>query len=450
MFSKFDLSGRKNLKSADKLFILLILIFIGYGLHVRNVTISQTVVDGPIRADAFDYYNYSQNLSSYHIFSRQSAQQLETQPITPDALRSPGFPFFASFFYSKDPGLTIQRTLSAQTIVQIVSFLLFTVFLIFTLGLRWSTPAIFLLWSFPHFASINTYYLSESIFTSFLTLIVFTTWLFDKRIPCPRVGAVIVGLLIGVTTLIRPTIEYFPLFLVLFTLLFNRKNLKNTIILSFAALVPIILWKIRNLLSIGQLSDPTLMINGLYHGSFPNFMYNNDPDSFGFPYRFDPRANEVYEGVGATLSIIFERFLKSPLEYIHWYAIGKQQYLWQWGIISGQGDIFIYPTIESPYYNLPDLKFTHLLNKIFHIAWIPIGLISTFVVLARARIFPNTLNKSILILALIAGYSVLIHVLVAPFPRYGIPFKIFLIPLSIILIKEATEWLLKKSARKLL
>ncbi len=129
-------------------------------------------------------------------------------------------------------------------------------------------------------------------------------------------GLLLAGLLIGLAALVRPVIEYFPIFLLILCALFSRIYFKAALLISISALAPIILWKLRNITTIYALSDTTLMINGLYHGSFPNFMYNGDPNTFGFPYRFDPRANEVYQGVGATLNILKEKFIEKPWDYL--------------------------------------------------------------------------------------------------------------------------------------
>lgn len=73
-----------------------------------------------------------------------------------------------------------------------------------------------------------------------------------------------------------------------------------------------------------------------------------NPETLGYAYRFDPRQNEVYNGIGATLNLIFERFKSSPITYLSWYIFGKQTFLWQWTMLEGAGEMFIYPVIQSP------------------------------------------------------------------------------------------------------
>ena len=411
-----------------------------YGLHLRYAAITQTEIDRPVRADALDYFNYANNLARWHVYSRQSDLELDAIAPEPDALRKPGFPFFASLFVSDTPEKSLRNTLIAQTGMQVVCFLLLTVAICRMLGDAWGLPAVFLLWSFPHFVSINTYYLSESLFTSLLALVIFFAWMFRTPDSIRLHGVLICGVLFGAASLTRPVILYFPIFLLVVALMFSHRNIKPVLAFTACALLPEGLWMLRNMLSINALSDPTLAINALYHGSFPYFMYKNDPATFGFPYRFDPDAERYYAGLGVTLGLIWQKFLAFPMEHIKWYLWGKVWFLWQWDIISGQGDIFIYPAVRSPYYYLPDMIVSHRIHSAVHGIWAVLGLLSSLAVLVRACL--NKLEHHVLwaVLALFILYVVLIHMVIAPFPRYGIPFKIALLPLCAIGLRDSVKW----------
>src|SRR5690606_11831398 len=193
---------------------------------------------------------------------------------------------------------------------------------------------------------------------------------------------------------------------------------------AVAALVPGLLWGIRNLFAIGEWSDPTLSTLSLYHGSFPLFMYNNDPASFAFPYRFDPMAERVDEGMGATLSLIYERVMQDPVAYIRWYLVGKQFFLWQWSIIAGHGDIFIYTPLQSPYLDNSVARFTHSFNKFIHPVWICLAFTGLAMLIHKVCKKRETITLFWFFPGALFLYAILIHVLVASFPRYGIPFKV--------------------------
>ncbi len=435
-----------------------LVILVIYGVHLRNVAYCQTKIYKPIRADAFDYFQYAKNVSWYGVYSRQS-RLLEGQ-ITPksDALRSPGFPAFASLFMPsytmattpntpiRDP---VRLTLLVQSVVQFISFSALTIMLIKFLGVGWSLPGVVILWTFPHFISMNTYYLSESLFISVLAIFVFCYWLFSSKQFLTIPGAIICGLVLGLMALIRPAVEYLAWFVAIGVLCQRNKNWRPVVLFLLAALLPVIAWKIRNLTAIGALSDPTLMINGLYHGSFPGFMFDGKLESLGFPYRFDPRADEVKAGLGATLALIGQRFWTSPLEYVQWYLLGKQFFLWRWDILAGQGDIFVYPVLQSPYLYLPDMQISNAANKMIHVYWLIVGFCTALYIAAQGLKSSGKYNPVWLLLGLIVIYSILLHTIVAPFPRYGIPFKLPLILLMSFGLKEFCIWLNNSKKSKL-
>ncbi|MEJ2442507.1 MAG: hypothetical protein P8Y42_03475 [Exilibacterium sp.] len=430
----------KNASTTVSLFIVLLALV--YGCHIRYMGITQTVVDTPIRADASDYFYYAENIHSLGIYSRAHNFESPSLP-QPDALRAPGFPFFASIFMSATPYSAVKQTLIAQTFLQIVAFCLLTLVFLRTLQPTLAAIACFAVWSFPHFVTINTYYLSESLFTSLLLLSGFTLWASDTGKNTKALIAC--GLLFGLAALTRSVVEYFPIFILALTCLFSREHFKNVLVFSTAAIIPIAAWKARNLLAIGHTSDATLMLNALYHGSFPDFMYNGDPNSFGAPYRFDPDSEKVYNGLEATLNVIWNRATNNLTEYIAWYTFGKQVYMWSWSIVAGAGDIFIYPIIESPYLRLPDMIFSRAVHHFSHPFWVVFGLFSaaffsTYNLRHNKITHPPTL---VIGCSLLIVYIVLITAITAPYPRYAIPFKWILIFLSIYSIQVFSIWLHK-------
>ena len=422
--------------------ILIVVAIILYGLHLRFAAVTLTEVNTPIRADAQDYFFYALNLNQYSVFSRENTFTKTIEEPTPDALRSPGFPFFASFFFqAENLSQSISNVIVVQTLLQIAAFCALSFFIYREFSALWSAFGLFLLWSFPHFISINTYFLTESLFTSCLCLSLFLLWtsnIESTRFKTHRL--LLAGLLIATAALVRPVIEYFPIFILILCALFSRIYFKAILLFSVSALTPIILWKIRNITAIDALSDPTLMINGIYHGSFPNFMFNGDPKTFGFPYRFDPRAEEVYQGVGATLNVLKDKFIEKPWDMTAWYITGKQLFLWQWNIIAGQGDIFIYPVNTTPYHFLKDMVMSRAVHIWIHGLWVFIGLI-TAIIITISQVMKKFSDDPIwLFMSTVIIYAMAIHTLTTPLPRYGIPFKVILIPVSIYGMSKLLNW----------
>jgi len=426
---------------------LLLALTVLFGVHLRIGAYTDTQIENPIKADARKYFSYAVNLANWNIFSQNFVAPGSPEAPKPDAFISPGFPYFAKFFVANDIETILASTLKAQTVVQVLAFLLLTWVFIEFLGVGWAVPAALLLWTFPHFVSINTYYLTESLFTSLLAIAVAIAWASSKG-PKPVLwGWAACGLIIGLAALTRPVMEHFPLFMLLACVLFFRQHWRAVTAFAVAALVPVLLWKLRNVLVVGEASDPTLLVSGFYHGSFPGFMYDHNPESLGVPYRFDPRAAETAQGLEHTLGMMWERIVQAPGEYLQWYLFGKPQFLWQWWGIDGQGDIYIYAAVKSPYYELLDFHLSHVVNQAVHPFWIALGLVSA-VVIAVSTLFKRAQPLFALLLALVVIYATLVHMVLAPFPRYGIPFKVCLILLSVLALKEACEWLVQRLAKR--
>ena len=441
-------TAEKKVTTVSAIAWLLLAIVVLFGIHLRAVAFNDTEIENPVRADAREYFAYALNLGNWNIFSKEYVAPGSAEAPRPDALRSPGFPYFGKFFVADDVESMLANTLRAQTVLQVVAFLFLTWVFVQMLGLGWALPAALLLWTFPHFVSMNTYYLSESLFISMLATAVGIAWVSSRHLKFQMLGWAICGITIGMASLTRPVMEYFPAFFLLFCLFFFRQHWRAVLVFSVCAVVPVLFWKVRNILAIGDAADQTLLANGFYHGSFPGFMYNDIPESLGVPYRFDPRAAETARGLGATLSLMWGRITESPIEYLNWYFFGKPQFLWQWSGIDGQGDIFIYLALKSPYYSLLDFHLSRIVNHVVHPFWILLGLGCSVAILAGAVSKHRSDSPFFLFLALIVIYATLVHMVLAPFPRYGIPFKVCLIPLSVLAMKEASTWVLQRLLKK--
>lgn len=415
------------------LFVLLIIIL--YGALARWSVLNNTIIDRPIygRVDAADYFIYARNLSLFSTFSR-SRPPIEQDSLKKDATRPPAFPFFASLFYQENSVNSLVHVLTAQTLIQCFVFLLLSILCWQFWGAWTSVIMSLLIWTHPAFMSINTYYLTESLFLSSV-IIVALSFALSLRTKFGLFFVILFGCSLAFTALVRPTMEYYVFFIMLLLFFqspqFSRKILPAIVVFF----VGIVSWKIRNYIAIGSFSDPQLMINGLFHGSYPNFMYNGQPESYGFPYHFDPHAKEYYKGVGTTLQLIWARAVEQPDQYLSWYLLGKQLFLWQWDIVSGQGDVFIYPIKTSPFLYQKDLIFWHSIHKTLNDSVMIIGVVYSYYLVLINLIKKQTINATN-IMASIVVYASLFHIIVAPFPRYGIPFKVFVFIMFILAIKS--------------
>lgn len=414
------------------LFILLLIIV--YGIASRWVVLNDTIFSRHIIRDATEYFSYAKNLSLYSTFSLQT-DAVESSLIK-DSKRPPGFPLFASIFYQDDKTMSVASVLFTQFVIQCVMFLALSALCWLLLGELTSVIISLLVWTHPAFMSMNTYYLTESLFLSSLiiTMILFIKSVSEKKNELILIYSISFGLCLGFSALVRSTMDYYVFFIIAILLFQDRKGLKKMWPAIVACLMVMIGWKIRNFFAIGSLSDQHLMIGSFFHGSYPDFMYNKIPESFGFPYKYDPFEQEYYKGIGTAFELIWQRVKEQPMEYSSWYLFGKQTFLWRWSEIAGW-DIFIYPVNSSPFYYQKDLQFWHYLHKNMNAVIMFTGILFSYYTLLYALIKKQSVNVEFIVSSFVV-YASLFHIIVAPFPRYGVPFKPFVIIMFVIALKS--------------
>lgn len=422
----------KSKKRIIYFFILLLIII--YGIVSRWVVLNDTIFSRHIIRDATEYFAYAKNLSLYSTFSIQP--EAGESSLIKDSKRPPGFPLFASIFYQDDRTMSVASVLFAQFVIQCITFIALSVVLWFFIGEITCVIISLLIWTHPAFMSINTYYLTESLFLSSLiiAMVLFIKSVSEKRNKLSILYTILFGLCIGFSALVRSTMDYYIFFI--FAVLFfqDRENLKKLWPAVVVCIIVMLGWKIRNYMAIGSFSDQHLLINGIFHGSYPGFMYNNIPESFGFPYKYDPNEQEYYKGIGTAYKLIWNRVKEQPMEYSSWYLFGKQTFLWRWSEIAGW-DIFIYPVNSSPFYYQKDLQFWHSIHKNMNAVIMITGVLFSYFTLLYALIKKQSVNVGFIVSSFVV-YASLFHIIVAPFPRYGVPFKPFVIIMFVLALKS--------------
>ena len=416
-----------------------ILFAIAMGLRLGAV--NHTTIDAPIRADATDYYNYALNLKYHHSYSREKFSENEPSP---DALRAPGYPAFLAPFVTYPPSaFMLWRIGLAQALLDSITVLLALGIFRRIMAEGWALSAGFLTAISPHLVSASTYLLTETLFT-FLTIL--SLWLVVKTVrDNSRAIAFAAGLVIAAAALTRPTLQYFIVPLVGMLLVTRERG--NTARFAIPLLAGFVLafspWIVRNLDAIGGTSDPTLTINALHHGMYPDFRYQDLPESTGFPYRFDPHSKDVSRSKASILEEIRRRFEEEPARHLQWYLLGKPASLFDWNILAGMGDIFIYPVTASPYFSQPVYIQSHKLMKLLHWPLVMLALAAT--VLAWLPGFGKKLSLTTLftvrLLSLLLLYFIALHMVAAPFPRYGIPLRPVIYGLAMFMCSQVVVWL---------
>ncbi len=423
----------REIKSGNRNFTLIVLVTLltFLALYLRIGAVNHSYVHAPVRADAQAYYSYAYNLRNFGVYSRSTdyLKGIDTPP-KPDALRSPGYSLLITPLVS---GLPNNRIILNITLLHVVLSVL-TVIICFAIYRRFlpdklaAIPTLLTAIS-PHLINMNIYILSESLFTFLCALFV---WLFIQILEKTesKWPAMLMGLVMGYTTLTRPSLQYFVVLLVIFMFLVRRGNgikigNKQIVLLVLAYCIVVLPWHVRNLDAIGSMSDNYLKVNALHHGVYPDLMYKGRPETFGFPYRFDPKASEISQNMENLVAEIQRRFTEETAVHLQWYLIGKPVTLWSWNSIQGMGDSFIYEVTKSPYFEKQAFIYTHAVMRKLHYPLVIIAaLTSIFVWLPYAKKLMGA-NALIILrfISMVLVYFMAVHIATAPFPRYNIPLR---------------------------
>ena len=399
------------------------------GLYLRSGSWIGTTVRRPIQSDAADYFFYAYNLRFYQTYSRQInlATDSNDKPV-PDAIRSPGYPIALSFLIDAPPDRKLIKKIQlAQMLVSTVTLALAFFFFRSYLTLPSSGIAAMLVAISPHLIMFNSYILSETSFAFILLLLGFLTTRYINH-PSPWFS-VVLGAIMGIGTLTRPSLQFFPLVVALMVLIhFGRKEgLKRSLLILLGCILVLSPWLIRNAFTFGKLSDNSLMINFLHHGMYPDFKYQQDAVSYGRPYYYDPKTEKISANVYSVLAEIKKRFRADPLKNLKWYVLKKPVVFWSWDTVQGHGDIYVYYVSQTPYTENKIFQWTHKIMKWLHGPLVIFSLLGSLVVWVRPR--STTFGGNVIFIARFVAalllYYTFLHMIGAPFPRYSVPLRPF-------------------------
>lgn len=417
----------------NKIRSLLFMIIVGFilicGSFMRSESISRTKVTYPLSRDAGNYYMYAYNLRHKHTYSIEIGDfDGLKSTVAPDAVRSPGYPLFLSIFVDARPTKNILKNILffqmvISTVTIFLSFLLFQNFQ----SKSFAAVASLLVALSPHLIVMNSYVLTETVFCFAIVTVGLLMSVFLKK--PTSFSSIIVGCAVGVASLIRPSMQYFPIPLALFLLFhFDKRKGMLFILLMFLGFVfTFSPWIIRNIKTLGIISDNRLMINFLHHGIYPDFTYAQNTQSFGFPYRYDPRSGEIAESVTSVLKEIKRRFRFEPLKHLKWFMLKKPMTFWSWNMVQGR-DVFVYKVSDSPYYLKGCFRWTYDVMHALHIPTVFLCLLGSLMAWLPLKITncPEKMIYTARFTSMFIIYSTLVHMIGAPFPRYSIPLRPFL------------------------
>lgn len=420
-----------------RLILIGILVLSGF---IQFTVVSRTEVNAPLRSDARIYFSHAYNLKNFGVYSGEATWAKDAVPHlpSPDALVTPGYPLFLLALGNPEPNLGYLRRVSfAQAGLGVLSVLLMFLISRRFLGEPWALGAALLTALSPHLAVMSTYLLTESLFIFLLLASVQASLL---ALETRRAWAIVMaGILWGMCSLVRPTTQFLPALLLVAALAVPQlRGHSRVAALAFACFLAVQApwrWAAHSLPP--DPGQPSLMVNFLNLGSYPNFMFEGRPESYGSPYKFDPSIEAIRKDLPSVLGDIGNHFRQEPLKYANWYLLGKPGFFLSWSNIDGFGDIFVYPVNRSPYLDSHGFALARVLMLLLHWPLMLLGIHGALVVFLRpawAGLTPAARLAAGLV-SLVFAYALAFHMIGAPLPRYGIPFRLLLYPLALLAVK---------------
>ncbi|MFT4241108.1 MAG: glycosyltransferase family 39 protein [Acidovorax sp.] len=443
----------KKLRNSMRLSPWLLALIMLFGAWLRVDVTLKTQVDLPIRADARDYYSYAYNLVNHGIYSRDAGfLNSENKQLSPDALRSPGYPLFLALFVSHLPiGKAVFDITLAQAVLGTLLVLLTFLAARQCLPPNWALMPAFLVAISPQLVNCGVYVLSETLFI-FLMMAGLVCIAMEAR--KSQAGWVLFagGLALGAAALVRPTLNYFvPFLLVTFLPAIpkaQRWSWAVKVVLGFALMT--IPWTLRNWIVLGG-GDQTLLISALVHGHYPWSMYEWNPLSLGYPYRYDPQIADISSSLGAALRGISERVAEHPVDYFVWYFIGKPLMFFSWGDVAAWREFFTYPMITSPYFYNPVFVGTKLAMQGLHAVLVILAVVAVSALVLKRWIdgFQEQYNVVYHLFVATFLYFLAVHVVGFPIARYCVPLLPVIFILAAYMVYQIVQNIRKKNLYKI-
>jgi hypothetical protein len=437
--------AQRSVKKYLQLLCLVGVLFLG--MLLRLGTAGLTIVDHPVRNDAMDYFSYAWNLKTSGVYSSDFSTFIRPSAAVPapDAVRPPAYPWLLrALMWGQVNNSFLNRVVYAQAWIAGLT-LLCTILLVVELFGAWAGLAVGALVAVsPHQSVYVGYLLTETLYGALLMFAVAAGVLALKlrHSKWRYAMACLSGVLFGLSCLCRSTLNQWPVFLLLLLLLPSVRPYKREILaLAVGFVLMMSPWWIRNELTVHRLSDDSKMLETVQQGSYPQFMYDGKPESFGYPYRFDPNAVRAQSSWGNVIADMKAKFLRDPVGMISWYAFGKTANFFSWTTQQGWRDIFEYPVVRSPWLQAPLFVGLASLMWWLYIPLICCGLLGTFVAFmprTRARFNPFQV-AAIRWIALLHLFAIAVHVAGAPFARYSVPFR----PITFLLAVFLIVWIVR-------
>lgn len=416
-----------------------LLLFVGVlAFGVRYYYVLHAEVQQP-RGDAIAYVAYARNLVQHGVFT----MSLQGVPLAGDSFRDPGYPVFLAFWMRF---LTQWDTWYAAVLLSQVVLSALTVVTVLSLGrrwmpMRWLVGAGVLMAVWPHSISMSGYLLSETLlgFLCAVGLLCLGMAIHRRSV----LWAIVSGIVLSLAGLTNAVMLPFAALVGLYLLIRRQIGMAMFAGLVIAALTTIAPWSIRNAMlpTVGPSSTSRALLN-LVQGSWPDMhaayqaKANNEPDASTLLAPINEESALVEADPVAGLAHMGRRMVAHPGMYIRWY-LEKPYLLWDWSIRVGQGDIYVFPTRNSPFETNTAYRLIAAMCRALNL-WLFVLAIGGCLVglVPRRQDAPGVTATALMLLFVTLVYSAL-----QAEPRYSVAFRGLEIVLSTFATFRISQWI---------
>jgi 4-amino-4-deoxy-L-arabinose transferase-like glycosyltransferase len=393
--------------------------------------------------DSGEYYRYAWNLVHHALFSSDIPGITSPKP---DSFRDPAYPVFLAIamMATDNYGQWYEVVLLTQAVIGGITVT------IAALALRQAMPtwllavAATLMAVWPHLVAIPAYVLSENLTAFFCALTVLALNEASRR--QSMLLTVAGGIALTGAALSNAVLA--PLFVPLVLALAWKRSLTRRQLVVFAAVVvvPLFAWGIRNSTIPGPFSSSFRAEVNLVQGSWPTYhvasqLYaRNDPVGIETIDMINREINTLRLNRTRGLEVLAARMGHAPGTYIWWYFT-KPALLWGWEIGLGNGDIYVYPTRNSPFIVNPVMRAVEAVTYIFNGVLALLALAGLVIVACRRS--PST---AMLTFAVTAAWVTAVYGVLQSDARYSIPYRTAEIALACVTIVALADYIHRRIA----
>jgi len=387
---------------------------------VTHAQVLQAVDRDAFRGDASQYYHYAWNVVHRGIFSSALPSAATASP---DSFRDPGYPLFLALAMKLTNSFEAfyAFVLIVQAILGAITVSLLAIAARHWLPSRSLAVAAALMAVWPHSVSIPAYMLTETA-TGFLCAAALVATDVASRNGKASAWAIsgVIWSLAGMTNAVL-----LPLAAVLAAALCLRAHVdrRAALALALASLVLPVAWGIRSTTLPPGESSTSRAATNFVQGSWPTYhdafqlAGQGDIDGIRHLQRMQVEIDALQKDPKAGLGMMLDRVSERPMAHVAWY-LWKPALLWAWDIRVGQGDIYVYPTRNSPFFRTGSLWPLEAACYIANPAIMILMLLGVLHSLFRQNAPVVAKAAAILVLFITTVYSIL-----QSEPRYSIPFR---------------------------